>query len=91
MNRSALANDIWPSFNSFQYVGYEIMNPTAPYPYRPRRGAPENIEWPPKGLHFLFNFRAPDSAPKAHKAVIVTVHYEMYIGKRNITYIDEFL
>ena len=80
LNRSALQTDIQPNPNSFHYVGYEVRDPVAPYPYKPKRGAPGNIEWPPKGSHVLFRFQAPRHAPQSHKNVNVTVHYEMYIG-----------
>ena len=81
LNRSALHNEIKPRNDSFQYIGYELQDPVAPYPYKPKRGAPENIEWPPKGLHVLFKFRAPMSSPQSHKDIHVIVHYEIYIGK----------
>ena len=81
LNRSALQNDIKPRHHSFQYIGYELRDPVAPYPYKPKRGAPENIEWPPKGLHVLFRFKAPMSARPSHKDIEVIVHYEIYIGR----------
>ena len=80
LNRSALQNDIHERPESFQYIGYEIRDPEAPYPYKPKRGAPENIDWPPKGIHVLFRFQAPNSAPPSHKDIGVIVHYELYIG-----------
>ena len=69
-----------PNDDSFQYISYEIRKPEAPYPYKPKRGAPKNIPWPPKGVHVLFRFQAPKSAPTSHKNIGVTVHYEIYIG-----------
>ena len=81
LNRSALEDDIHPSKGgSFEYIGYETKDPVAPYPYKPKRGAPSNIEWPPKGLHAYFMFKAPTSSPPSHQDVIVVVHYEIYIG-----------
>ena len=80
MNRTALKNDMRPNLHSLQYKGYEVRDPVAPYPYTPKRGAPQNIDWPPKGSHVLFRFQAPSSAPEQHKLVNVTVHYEMYVG-----------
>ena len=81
LNRSALNDDIHPSKSaSFEYIGYETKDPVAPYPYKPKRGAPANIEWPPKGLHVYFMFKAPTFSPPSHQDVIVIVHYEIYIG-----------
>ena len=49
------------------------------YPYKPKRGAPADIEWPPKGLHLQFHFKAPKSA-KQLQDVTVFVNYEIYDG-----------
>ena len=75
-----MQDDIRPNVDSFQYTGYEIRDPVAPYPYNPKRGAPGNIEWPPKGKHLLFRFQAPNTAPSSHKDINVIVHYEVYVG-----------
>ena len=80
LNRSALAKDMEAIPNSFQYAGYDILKPIAPFPYTPRRGAPEDITWPPKGLRIDVHFKAPKGAPALHQKVIITVHYEMYDG-----------
>lgn len=79
LNRSALSvckNDEM----AFQYVSYKTMDPVAPFPYRPRRGAPKDIIWPPKGLRLDVEFKAPQSAPDLFKRITVIVHYEMYVG-----------
>ena len=79
LNRTALAADISPSPGSFQFHSYRTMPPEAPFPYTPRRSAPRDITWPPKGLRLDVLFVAPQSAPVSHH-VSVTVHYEMYDG-----------
>ena len=81
LNRTALKSDLKPAPDSFQFVGYEERTPLAPYPYEPKRGAPKNIDWPPKGIHVLFRFQAPSVAIPSHKNVGITVHYELYVGR----------
>ena len=45
------------------------------YPYQPRRGAPSNIEWPPKGLELRALFNPPKSSNLKCK---ITIHYEIF-------------
>ncbi|XP_002157999.4 uncharacterized protein LOC100206309 isoform X1 [Hydra vulgaris] len=80
LNRTALKENLHASPESFQYVGYKISDPVAPYHYTPMRGAPKNISWPPKGLRLDVFFRAPVFAPYYHQFVSVCIHYEMYDG-----------
>lgn len=80
LNRSALANDKNADPLSFQFVQYKTMPPVAPFPYKPNRGAPKQIQWPPKGLRMDVLFKAPATAPIQHQGVKVTVHYEIYDG-----------
>jgi hypothetical protein len=50
--------------------------------YKPKRGSPENVIWPPKGLHLKIHFRAPEhpDVPIHTNSVQVTVHYEIFDG-----------
>lgn len=66
--------------DAFHYVTYKTSAPKAPFEYTPRRHAPSNIVWPPKGLRVDFVFKAPFNAPAAHQGVLITVHYEIYDG-----------
>ena len=65
---------------AFHYSTYEIGQPKAPFQYKPKRFAPIDIQWPPKGIHLSVYFRAPYYAPLSHKYVTVVVNYEMYDG-----------
>ena len=80
LNRTALRNSITPDKNAFQFASFETMSPKVPFHYTPKRGAPRNIQWPPKGLRVDVLFKAPLSALADHKMVKVFVHYEMYVG-----------
>jgi hypothetical protein len=65
---------------AFHFSSYEVGKPKAPFSYTPKRSAPTNIQWPPKGVHLSVYFKAPYFAPLAHKYVVVVVNYEMYDG-----------
>lgn len=65
---------------AFHYSTYEVGVPEAPFAYTPKRFAPSDIQWPPKGIHLSVYFKAPYFAPLAHKYVTVIVNYEMYDG-----------
>ena len=65
---------------AFHLSTYEVSTPVAPFSYTPKRGAPSDIQWPPKGVHLTVYFKAPHIAPLSHKYVTVIVHYEMYDG-----------
>lgn len=80
LNRTALKDDFKYAENSYHFVGYDTENPKAPFPYKPMRGAPQDITWPPKGLRLNVHFKAPDSAPYDHRNIQVCIHYEMYDG-----------
>ena len=80
LNRTALFQDLSVDPKAFHFSSYQTLKPQAPFPYRPRRGAPSDIVWPPAGLRLDVTFKAPPSAPPRHQQVTVTVHYEMYDG-----------
>ena len=63
--------------SSFQYVGHWTTMPTAPFPWKPARHAPD-MPWPPLGMHLSVNMTAPADCAPAHKDIVVTLHYEMY-------------
>ncbi len=65
---------------AFHFVTYETSAPKAPFSYTPKRSAPADIQWPPKGVHLSVYFKAPHLAPLSHKYVTVVVNYEMYDG-----------
>ncbi|XP_013417536.1 uncharacterized protein LOC106178765 [Lingula anatina] len=80
LNRTALGSDMRVDPKAFHFHGTTILEPQAPYPYKPRRGAPQNIHWPPIGMRMDVEFKPPFDAPYYHQLVTVTVHYEMYDG-----------
>lgn len=80
LNRTDLILNMTVDSNAFHYVGHSTGMPIAPFKYRPKRGAPKDIVWPPKGLRLDVDFKAPFWAPYSHHLVTVTVHYEMYDG-----------
>ena len=45
------------------------------YPYKPRRGAPINSKWPPKGLGLKVTFKPPNHSNLKIKVII---HYEIF-------------
>ena len=65
---------------AFHFSTYEVSTPKAPFAYTPKRFAPSDIQWPPKGIHLSVYFKAPYYAPLSHKYVTVVVNYEMYDG-----------
>lgn len=79
LNRTAL-EDNTTTFdpNAFHFVSYEVGKPEAPFHYRPRRGAPEDIVWPPQGLSLDIKFKAPFWAPRYHQVsfsvVVLSAH-----------------
>ena len=78
LNRTALNESMQIDQDAFHFVSYKTAKPEAPFPYIPKRGAPKDINWPPKGLRLDVTFKAPYWAPLYHKMITVTVHYEMY-------------
>ncbi|MEI6679005.1 MAG: hypothetical protein WCL21_10390 [Mariniphaga sp.] len=76
--------------NSFEYTGYSINDIRPRFPWKKRlEWMPEDLPWPPKGIEFTLNFKAPDYnilevARKASvsdfKSLKVKIHYEIYDG-----------
>ena len=79
-NRTTFWHNKTLDAQAFHFKSYEVATPTAPFSYKPNRFAPEDIQWPPKGIHLRVYFEAPYIAPLAHKYVTVVVNYEMYDG-----------
>ena len=80
LNRTYLMSKLASNPNAFHFKSYNISKPVAPFPYAPRRHAPEDIIWPPKGVRIDFTYTAPTSARPEHRNVTVVVTYEMYDG-----------
>ena len=77
LNRSMLETVSKADPNAFEYVSYETKPIQAKFPYKPARGAPKSIEWPPKGLHLLVHFKPPSSLQK-NLNLKITINYEIY-------------
>ena len=67
LNRTALAENVTFDPNAFHFVSYRTLKPEAPFKYKPRRGAPDDIVWPPRGLRLDVTFKAPFWAPRYHQ------------------------
>ena len=76
LNRSTLYG---PDPSAFRYAGHWTSVPTAPFPWKRMRHAPD-MPWPPLGLRLNVNFTAPPDCTSAHAGVVVTLHYELYQG-----------
>ena len=68
-----------PNVSSFQYASHWTSAPTAPFPWKQARHAPD-VPWPPLGLRLNVNLTAPRGCDPNHSQVVVTIHYEMYQG-----------
>ena len=79
-NRTEFWRNKEPDTLAFHFASYKVGIPKAPFAYTPRRSAPSDIQWPPKGVHLSVYFEAPFYAPLSHKYVTVVVNYEMYDG-----------
>ena len=80
LNRTALKENVTEDIHAFKYVRHRVHPPDAPFSYTPKRFAPKDIVWPPKGLRLDVEFVAPRSAPATHRDINITIHYEMYDG-----------
>ena len=79
-NRSDFLQNVSLDPNAFHFQYYKLQDPVTPFDYKPKRGAPNNIVWPPKGLRLDVVFFPPSNCPNKHQSIIVTVHYEIYVG-----------
>ena len=79
INRSAMGLEV--NADGWNMSSWSLSAPTAPFPWTPgTRGSPATAQWPPQGLALTVTLAAPASAPPSHKAVSVSVTYEMYPG-----------
>ena len=79
LNRSATG--IEANSGGWNATSWSLGAPTAPFPWTPgTRGSPADAAWPPPGLTLSVVLEAPSSAPPAHKAVTVTMHYQLCQG-----------
>jgi hypothetical protein len=61
---------------AFQFVGFSVGTPAAPFSWKRKRHSAE-LPWPPPGVSVGFVFRGPDTATRD---ITVTIHYELYDG-----------
>ena len=79
LNRTLL--NLTANSNAFQYANYSFSPVIAPFHWEPGlRHSPLTSSWPPRGLTLSIIFTPPKSAKPDHSGIIVTVHYEMYVG-----------
>jgi len=81
LNRTALAENVTFDPSAFHFVSFQTGKPEAPFHYRPRRGAPEDIVWPPHGLRVDVQFKAPFWAPYYHQ---VTFRLCIFASARHV-------
>ncbi|WP_439581800.1 LamG domain-containing protein [Dyadobacter bucti] len=64
---------------AFRFTGITSEPPKARYPWQQRYNA-VHTDWPPKGLHIIMHYAAPEIVAEAYKNTKVQVHYEIYDG-----------
>ena len=66
---------------AFQFKNHSVSAPAALFPWSPGvRHSPQDIAWPPKGVHLQLTFTPPATAASDLAGVVVIVHYELYDG-----------
>ena len=65
--------------DAFQFSGFRAGVPEAPYPWNPKRHAPE-APWPPKGVTLTLDFVPPEAVREQYDGLVVSVHYALYEG-----------
>lgn len=66
---------------AWSYKSHHTSTPEPVYEWTPgTRHSPPDTVWPPAGLHLTVELQPPVSAPPAHRALTVQLHYEMYAG-----------
>jgi hypothetical protein len=79
LNRSAAGINFNP--DGWDAQSWTLGAPTAPFPWTPgTRGSPADAQWPPLGLQLCVVLKPPASAVPQHKAISITLVYEMYAG-----------
>ena len=79
LNRSQLSLSADPA--TFQFAGYTTSKPTAPFHWEVGlRHSPLTSRWPPEGQHLSVTFLPPSSVKPEHSGLVITLHYEMYVG-----------
>ena len=79
LNRTLL--NLTANPDAFHYAGYTTSPPVAPFHWEPGlRHSPNTSRWPPNGLSLSVTFLPPSTAKFDHSGIVVTVHYEMYVG-----------
>ena len=62
--------------DAFQYKSFETGPIKARMDWKRVRHAAPDLEWPPKGIHLVMNYKLPDEMP----GLEIKVHYNMYDG-----------
>ena len=66
---------------AWTYKSHRTSKPEPVYEWTPgTRHSPADTVWPPAGLHLTVELQPPSTAPPAHLALKVELHYEMYQG-----------
>lgn len=65
--------------DAFQFTGYTTGKPEAPYPWHPKRHAPD-VPWPPRGVTLTATFVPPERALPKYQGLTISVHYALYDG-----------
>jgi hypothetical protein len=79
-NRTDFSRNKALDTQAFHFSTYKVDTPKAPFAYTPKRFAPTDIQWPPKGIHLSVYFKPPTNASLSIQNVTVVVNYEMYDG-----------
>lgn len=66
------------SAEAFQFAGYELSEPSAPFAWKRMRHHDQRLAWPPRGVHLRMDYEAPQT--EAAPAARVAIHYELYDG-----------
>ncbi|MBI2421973.1 MAG: alpha-galactosidase [Candidatus Hydrogenedentes bacterium] len=65
---------------SMQFAGFEISAPEGCMSWKTVRHHAPDAVWPPRGIHLRMDYRMPEGAAESHRAITLSVHYELYSG-----------
>lgn len=65
---------------ALQFVGYEAGEIEPRLNWTRPRYVPDNVVWPPQGVHLRLDFDPPVADPASSPRFRVSVHYELYDG-----------
>ena len=70
---------LYGASGNFAYVNHSTGPITAPFRWTSgKRGSPSSLNWPPKGIQLVVNFRTAQTTE--HRDFLLTVTYELYDG-----------